>query len=292
LDGLKMKNNLSIIIPVYNEESAVSETIRQIKAVMNSLNYKYEIIAVDDGSKDKSREILEKQKNIKLIKHPYNLGYGASLKSGIKVATYDWLLITDADATYPIKDIPKLLKYVPGYDMVVGARIGKKRKIPLLRIPAKIILTAIVNFLIERKIPDLNSGFRVFRKDVALEFFHLFPSKFSFTTTLTLAYLTNDYTVKYIPIDYYKRKGKSTIKPNDFVNFFTLITRVITYFKPFRIFFLISVFLFFIAFLVFLYTKIILDQVMDITVIIILIASLQIFLFGLIAELVIKTRER
>lgn len=286
------KDKISIILPIYNEENAVSATIREIKAVMNNLNYDYEIIAIDDGSKDKSREILDKQKSIKLIKHPYNLGYGASLKSGIKAAKYDWILITDADGTYPIKDIPRLLRYIPNYDMVVGARTGKKVKIPLSRIPAKIILSIVANFLTGRKIPDLNSGFRVFRKEIALEFFHLFPSKFSFTTTLTLACLTNDYTVKYIPIDYYKRKGKSTIKPNDFVNFFTLITKIITYFRPFKIFFLISIVLFFLACLVFLYTSLVLGKVMDITVIVILMASLQIFLFGLIAELIVKTREK
>lgn len=285
------KNDVSVIVPVYNEERAVGNTIKEIKSVMNNLNIKYEIIAVNDGSTDRSGEILEKEKGIKLIKHPYNLGYGASLKSGIKQAKYEWILITDADATYPIEDIPRLLKFIPDYDMVVGARVGKRVRIPLSRIPAKIILSALANFLTGRRIPDINSGFRVFRKEVALEFFHLFPSKFSFTTTLTLACLTNGYTVKHIPVNYYKRKGKSTIKPSDFVNFFTLITRVVTYFKPFKIFFLTSTILFFIAFLVFLYTKIFLDKVMDITVIVILIASLQVFLFGLIAELIVKTRE-
>ena len=281
---------ISIIVPAYNEEKAISETIKEIKKAMDY--YEYEIIVINDCSKDKTGAILTEVKGIRVINHPYNLGYGSSIKSGIKIAKGDWIFITDADGTYPIRDMPKLIPYIKNYDMVVGSRTKKQVRIPLLRKPAKILLNILARFLTGKKIPDLNSGLRIFKKSIALEFFHLFPSKFSFTTTITLACLTNDYTVKYIPIEYYKRKGKSSIKAVDFVNFLTLITRIITYFKPFKVFFLFSAILFFIAILVFLYTGIVLNKIMDITVIVLLIASLQIFLWGLIAELIVKTKER
>lgn len=286
------ENKISIILPIYNEEESISSVISQIKDVMGKTNYDYEIIAVDDGCIDGSGRILDQIRDINVIHHPYNKGYGASLKTGIKEAEGNYIFISDADGTYPIEDMPKLLKHIPNYDMVIGMRSGKNVRIPLIRKPAKIILSILANFLTGRKIPDLNSGFRVFKKEVAMEFFHLFPSRFSFTTTLTLACLTNDYAVKYVSIGYHKREGKSSIRSTDFANFFTLILRIITYFNPFKVFSFISVMLFFIAVLVFLYTKVMLGRVMDITVVVILIAALQVFLSGLIAELIVKIRER
>lgn len=283
---------LTILIPVYNEERAVGATIEWIKEAVKGINLSYEIIAVDDGSKDRSGEILSRIHGIKVINHPYNKGYGSALKTGIKAANGDWILMIDADGTYPAYEIPRLVQYLPKYDMVVGARTGKHVKIPLLRRPAKFILNRLANFLTNRNIPDLNSGFRLFKKDIALRFFHLFPSRFSFTTTITLACLTNDYSVKFVPINYFERKGKSTIHPiNDFVRFFNLIIRITTYFNPFKFFFAISLTLFFVAFLVYLYTSIIANKVMDITVIIIFLSAVQIFLFGLIADMIIKTRK-
>lgn len=284
--------DLSIIVPSYNEEKSVELTINQIKEVMSSLERtNYEIITVDDGSIDKTSKILGKIKGIKVITHPYNKGYGASLKIGIKNAKYDWILISDADGTYPIKDIPKLLRYTDKYDMVVGSR--SKRHIPLIRRLAKRIISSLANFLTNTKIPDLNSGFRVFKKEVALKFLHLFPSRFSFTITITLACLTSEYSIKYIPIEYFKRKGKSTIHPiNDFVDFLSLIIRIITYFKPLKIFGTISFIFFTLSLFIALYSILFLNKVMDITVIILFLASVQIFLFGLIAELIVKSREK
>jgi len=276
---------LSIIIPCYNEEKVLKQVILEIQ---NLIQEEYELIAVNDGSKDKTLEILQTIEGIKVINHPYNLGYGASLKTGIKNSKGSHILIIDADGTYPVKSIPELLKLYKDYDMVIGSRTGKNVQIPFFRKPAKFILSRLANYLTGRKIPDLNSGLRIFTRELAERFFHLFPSKFSFTTTITLAALTNDYTVKYIPIDYYKRTGASSIKANDFIGFTTLIIKVVTFFNPLKIFSLVSVFLFLIAFAIFLYSFIFLNRVMDITVIVILLAALQIFLFGIIAELIVK----
>jgi len=160
----------SVVIPVYNEERAVTETLDRIKKVMKP--YNSEIIAVNDGSRDKSGEILKKTKGIKVIHHPYNLGYGTSLKDGIKQAKGEYIIITDSDGTYPIEDIPKLIKLSKHFDMVVGSRTGKHVHDVALRKPAKWILKKFAKFLTGRNIPDINSGLRIFRKDMAMEFFH------------------------------------------------------------------------------------------------------------------------
>ena len=284
-----MNNLISIVVPVFNEEGAVASTMKQLKEVMDKSGYDYEIIAVNDGSKDKSLEILKNIKGINVISHPYNLGYSASLKDGIKHAKGNYILITDADGTYPIREIPNLLKHIDKYDMVVGNR--KNENIPLLRRPAKFIIAKLGNFVSGKKIPDINCGLRIFRKDIALRFWNLFPSGFSFTITITLACLTNEYTVKYVPISYFKRKGKSTIHPiKDFINFINLIARIATYFNPFKVFFSVSILLFIMGFLIFFYTFY-RGRIADITVIVILLSSLQIFLIGLVADLIVKNRK-
>ena len=147
-----MKNKISIIIPIYNEQSIVIDTIKRIKKVVPDI----EIIAINDGSSDNTYKILKSINNIKIINHPYNLGYGTSLKDGIKMATGNFIVITDADSTYPIEDIPKLVKYSDSYDMVVGARTGDKVHIPFFRKPAKWIIKVLASYLVGKKIPDIN----------------------------------------------------------------------------------------------------------------------------------------
>ena len=278
---------LSAVIPVYNEEGAVSHVIDNVQRVLDKTSFEYEIIIVNDGSTDKSRGILEEIRKIKVVHHPYNLGYGAALKTGIRNAKGDFILIIDSDMTYPIYEIPLLLKYIDEYDMVVGAR--KKVNDLISRRIAKFILSMLAYLIYGRKVPDLNSGMRIFNKEIALKFFNIYPSGFSFTTTITFAFLTNNHTIKYVPINYGKRVGKSTIHPfKDFINFATLIVRVMVYFKPFRVFLIFSMLLFLLGVFFFLYSYLMLNKVMDITVIVILLASLQVFLFGLIADLIVK----
>ncbi len=166
------------------------------------------------------------------MQNAYNLGYGASLKKGLKTARGEWIIITDADGTYPIDKIPELIKHTPKYDMVVGSRQTDNDYFG--RRPAKYILKKIAGFVVGRNIPDLNSGLRVFRRDVAMEFYSLYPSGFSFTSTITLACMSSDYTVKYVDIPYYKRVGSSGIKPFHFFAFINLIIKMFLYFKPLR----------------------------------------------------------
>ena len=226
---------VSVLIPAYNEEESITGTVEAIRKYAGMVKA-MEIIVINDGSRDRTGEIA-RTLPVTLIEHETNTGYGSGLKDGLRQAQYEFILIADADGTYPLEDIPRLLAEAPNYAMVVGARTGAIVKVPPLRKPGKWLITRLAEYLSQRKIPDLNSGFRVFRKDVALRFLTLYPDGFSFTTTITLAMLTNHYKVKFIPINYHRRVGKSSIKPlRDFTNFTILIIRICAYFKPLNVF--------------------------------------------------------
>lgn len=226
---------VSVLIPAYNEEESISGTVEAIRKYAGMVKA-LEIIVINDGSRDRTGEIA-RTLPVTLIEHETNTGYGSGLKDGLRQAQHEFILIADADGTYPLEDIPRLLEEAPNYAMVVGARTGAIVKVPPLRKPGKWLITRLAEYLSQRKIPDLNSGFRVFRKDVALRFLTLYPDGFSFTTTITLAMLTNHYKVKFIPINYHRRVGKSSIKPlRDFTNFTILIIRICAYFKPLNVF--------------------------------------------------------
>lgn len=227
--------SVSILIPAYNEEGAIEATVAAISA-QRAFFKDLEIVVINDGSSDRTSEIARKLP-VTLIEHPVNRGYGAALKTGLQHSKHDYILIADADGTYPLEEIPNLCAMAPDFDMVVGARTGKIVQIPLLRRPGKWIITRLAEYLSRQKIPDLNSGLRVFRKEVALRFLTLYPDGFSFTTTITLAMLTNHYRVKFVPINYLKRIGKSSIHPiRDFTNFTILIIRICAFFRPLNVF--------------------------------------------------------
>jgi glycosyltransferase involved in cell wall biosynthesis len=170
------------------------------------------------------------------LRHRSNRGYGAALKSGISAASNDYVVITDADGTYPSKYIPELLASLETADMVVGARTGANVKIPLVRRPAKWLLNRLANYMTNSKIPDLNSGLRAFRRNVAMQYFTILPDQFSWTTTITLAMHCDKYAVTYLPIDYLARKGRSKIVPWDAGSFAILILRTAMLFRPLRVF--------------------------------------------------------
>jgi glycosyltransferase involved in cell wall biosynthesis len=170
------------------------------------------------------------------LKHRENRGYGASLKSGIVAAAHDTIVISDADGTYPPEKIPSLLVALEDADMVIGARMGLDVSIPLERRAAKWVLGWLANRIAGRRIPDLNSGMRAFRRDTVVQYFSLLSNRFSFTTTITLALLGDEYRLVYLPIDYNKRIGKSKIKPWHFMEFIILILRMAMLFQPLRVF--------------------------------------------------------
>lgn len=230
-----VQSSVSVLIPACNEQESLADTVGAIDK-HRALFREMEIIVINDGSADRTAEIARTLPVI-LIEHETTRGYGASLKDGLTMAKGDLILIVDADGTYPLEEIPRLAADIGPFDMVVGARTGEHVHIPFLRRAGKWIITQLAEYLSGQRIPDLNSGLRIFRKDVALRFLRMYPDGFSFTTTITLAMLTNHYRVQFLPINYHKRLGKSSIHPvRDFINFTILIIRICACFKPLNVF--------------------------------------------------------
>jgi glycosyltransferase involved in cell wall biosynthesis len=230
-------DKVSIVVPVFNEERAVREVLAELCAVMKDSDVPYELIVVDDGSTDETASRIRETGEAALVSHPENRGYGAALKSGIRRATGEEVLILDADGSYPVAELPGLLAARGDCDMVVGVRQGRlSRREPLRRL-GRWILKTLANYLLGTKIPDINSGMRWFRRSAALQYFNLLPENFSFTTTLTLAMLSDGRPVKYVPIQYQCRVGRSKIRPvRDLYLFLMLIIRTVVYFNPLKVF--------------------------------------------------------
>jgi glycosyltransferase involved in cell wall biosynthesis len=283
-----VEDTITAVVPVYNEEKALREVIEKLKVVLDRGRFKYEIIVVDDGSGDRTPEILNEIGGIQVVTQLTNMGYGKALKTGISRAKGNWVLIIDADGSYEAGDVPELLERRKGCDMVIGLRSGRKTYDSFLRKPAKWFLNKLAGYLAGVNIPDLNSGLRVFRKDLALKFWHLFPDRFSFTTTLTMCFLASGYTIEYVNINYLKRIGKSKIMPSHFLQFINLVIKLVIYFEPLKIFIPVSITIFLVGVFFALYSFFCLDRIMDVTVVVLLLTSLQIFFFGLLAELIVK----
>ena len=244
---------ISVVIPAYNEEMTILETINEINEICNEgLLASYEIIIINDGSTDKTPEILN-QTNITVINHPHNIGYGRSLKDGIRSAKYDTIVITDADGTYPFNHVPKLLEeYKKGFDMVVGERTGKHCHKSIVKATLRRILRFIVEFGAERKIPDINSGLRVFSKSTVMPMLGRLCNTFSFTTSMTLGYMMSGRFVKYVQIPYLERRGKTKVKLfKDSLRTLQYILQAINYYNPIKLFLLFMGFCIFLSFLFF-----------------------------------------
>lgn len=281
-----MDKNVSVVIPAFNEENGIGTILDSVKNVLAANNFTYELLVVNDGSTDRTGEVARK-KGAKVITHTMNQGYGASIKAGVQHAAHGIILITDGDGTYPADKIPELLEGMRDSPMVVGSRIGRNIKVPLIRRPAKWALTKLASYLSESPIDDLNSGLRAIDKAIFNNFKKILPDGFSLTTTITLAMLCNGYSVKYIPITYNRRIGKSKIRPiRDTLNFLQLILRTVLLFNPLKVFIPASLLLFFAAFFIFFYSFFFLPFTMDVTAIVLLMGGIQILAIGMIADLI------
>ncbi len=227
--------SVSVILPAFNEEDAVREQVGAVRDVLYSHGIEHEIVVVDDGSEDRTAEEAIRT-GARVLRHPENRGYGAAIKTGILAASSDEVVIIDADGTYPADEIPHLVEKLRSADMVVGARTGRDVSIPWMRRPAKWLLGWLATRISDQSIPDLNSGLRAFRRACAEQYFPILSNRFSFTTTLTLALLADDYRVVYHPINYYARVGRSKIQPRHFMDFVVLILRMSMIFQPLRVF--------------------------------------------------------
>jgi len=232
---------VSVVIPAFNEAAHVGEQLRRVEAVLATTGWQYEILVVDDGSTDATASAAARvaalaPARVRVVRRAKNAGYGAALKLGVRLARYDWILITDADGTYPAEAIPALLARGPTHSMVVGARIGTTVRVPLERRPAKWFLNRLASYLAGQPLPDLNSGLRLMRKSLVVRYAHLLPEGFSFTTTITLAAACSGHPVAYVPIDYHARLGQSKIRPRHAYDFTLLIIRTIVFFNPLKVF--------------------------------------------------------
>jgi glycosyltransferase involved in cell wall biosynthesis len=227
-----MPDSLSIIVPVYNEEKSIAEFHENLLRTMDASGIPYSVLYVNDGSTDASGAILGRL-NTNVVTHDVNRGYGAAIKAGIRHSSGSMIAIIDCDGTYALNDIPMLYRENLKADMTVGARKGHRG----LGTLSKRILRAFASYAVEYPIPDLNSGLRVFTREMALQLFQLLPNGFSLTSTLTLGALYMAYNVKFIPIQYNVRTGKSKIRPlKAFIGFTLLIFRTMVLFNPLKFF--------------------------------------------------------
>ncbi|MBA3857748.1 MAG: glycosyltransferase family 2 protein [Cyanobacteria bacterium PR.3.49] len=233
---------ISVVIPAYNEAPSIGETVLSIRAVLNNSGQSSsEIIVVDDGSTD-STAAQARISGAIVIRHPKNAGYGFALKSGISAAAFDTIVITDADLTYPADAIPNLIQeYYKGFDMVVAARSGKHYHESVIKMPLRMVLKLLVEFTAGRKIPDVNSGLRVFSRKAILPHFPHLCNTFSFTTSLTLAFMMVGRFVQYVPIEYHPRIGQTKVRLlRDSVRTLQYITQAIVYYNPMKLFLMLS----------------------------------------------------
>jgi len=299
---------ISIIIPMYNEEEAIGGDLDTIIQTMSGSDVPWEIIVVDDGSTDASAEIVRQRlrpeacpepsrraqpegEGVRLIQHPYNRGTGAARTTGLQHARGDVIVMTDGDGTYPNRDIPRLLTHIGEYDMVIGARTMETGSLKWLRSPAKLFIRLLASYLTGVRIPDLNSGFRAFKKGIAERFLDILPTTHSWVGTQTVAFLSEGYAVKFIPIDYYQRKGRqSSFHPiADTYNYISLVVRTIMYFNPLKVFLPVAL-----ALIVVGAVKLVRDivyyrsfYVPGVTLMLIL-TAIQVGAIGLLADLIVK----
>lgn len=277
---------ISIIIPIYNEEEVIEQTLKNIIEVSLKFKEIVEIIVVNDGSSDNSLEKIKKFDNIVVLDQPYNIGYGAALKRGIRESIGEYILFIDSDGQHDANDIENIIKDHKKYDMIVGKRITIKGS-PVNRWAGKIFLTKFASYLAEFNIEDLNSGFRIVNKEKALKFISVYPNGFSITTTMTMTFIKAGFTLKYIPINIHKRIGSSTLKPvNDGIRTLLLIFKTVVIFHPMKVFFPISIILFLGGILSLSYEFMYRSINIPDSAILLFTCSLLVFFFGLLADMI------
>lgn len=288
--------DLTIVVPAYNEEEALGPDLDDLRAVMEGSRWRYEILVVDDGSDDGTAEVAGTRPWAQLIQHPYNKGVGAARTTGVRAARGRWIAFTDADRTYPNDRLPDLLAEMEaGADMVIGARQVEAGTMRWLRMPAKAFIRKLAEFMTGSRIPDLNSGLRVQRRDVTLRFVPLLPSSHSWVSTITIAFLSAGWQVRWIPIDYYPRVGHSTFHPiRDSYNYLSLVVRTVMYFNPLKIFLPLGLLLLGLGTAKYLFYDLLyrsdLSYVapMPGTTLALLVTGLQVLVIGLLADLVVR----
>ena len=279
------RNDISIIIPTHNESETIGNMVYKIK----DLYPDFEVIVINDGSSDNTADIAKEAGAI-VYSHPYNIGNGAAVKSGIRIASGDVLVFMDGDGQHDPEDIEKILKYFPDYDMVVGER-SREDQVSLFRGIGNSMLNRLAGYVAKFSIKDLTSGFRAVKAEIAHNLLYLLPNTYSYPTTMTLGVLRSGRSLRYVPIHVKKReKGKSNISLfRDGVRFFMIITKICALYSPFRIFLPVSFFIFLIGFFYYLYTYFTAGRFTNMSALLFT-TSIIVFFMGIISEQISQMR--
>jgi polyisoprenyl-phosphate glycosyltransferase len=281
--------DVTVVLPVYNESGHLRQEIDRIRDALEASPYSYEIVVVDDGSDDGSGEQLDELDGIRLIRFAQNRGSGSARKAGTHAARGRVVVWTDADMTYPNERIPELVTELAGWDQVVGARTSEEGTAKLARVPTKWFIRRLASYLVETPIPDLNSGLRAFRADVARQYLHLLPPGFSCVTTITMSFLANGYSVKYLPIEYSPRAGRSKFHWwRDTRRYLTQVVRLVLSYNPLRIFLPLGILLTVLGLAKLGYDWVDKDFRLAANTLLILFAAFQVFAIGLLADLFVR----
>jgi glycosyltransferase involved in cell wall biosynthesis len=289
MDGSEL--DVTVVLPVFNEAGHVLAEIDRIRAALEDSPYTYEIIVVDDGSTDGSTAVLADVEGIRLVRFTRNRGSGSARRAGTAAARGRVTVWTDADMTYPNERIPELVGRLEAehLDQVVGARTSEQGTVRALRVPAKWMIRRLAQYLVEEPIPDLNSGLRAFRTEVARQYLHLLPPGFSCVTTITMAFLANGYSVGYVDIDYAPRAGESKFHWwRDTKRYATQVIRMVLSYNPLRVFLPIAMLLGAVG-----GVKLVVDLVRydfrpALNTMLILFAMFQVLMTGLLADLIVR----
>lgn len=235
--------HLTVLLPAYDEEAAIQGVLAEIVEALAEEDTTYEILVVDDASRDRTADLAERfaaecwQCPVRVIRLPVNRGAGAARKVGVRAARGAIVVMLDADGTYPPGTIRELVRHFPAYDQVNGARTSEQGTLPWLRRPAKWLIRQLASCLTGHQIPDLNTGLKAFKREAMLPWLWVVPDGFSCVTTMTLAFLTNGYAVKYVPTEYRPRIGRSKFHPiKDTLAYVSTVLRIVLYFRPLKVF--------------------------------------------------------
>ncbi|MBU1057802.1 MAG: glycosyltransferase family 2 protein [Proteobacteria bacterium] len=281
---LEKKYEVTVLLPAFNEELAIAATVIRIKELYPD----FEVLVIDDGSTDNTMQAaMEAGANV--WPHPYNIGNGAAVKTGLRTAQGEWVIMMDADGQHAPEDIKRLLAERDRYDMIVGARTTSSET-SLHRDLANWLYNGLASYVTKFNVMDLTSGFRLVRKSVAMKYLYLLPNTFSYPSTITMAYLRSGRTVKYIPINSKKRQGKSKISLiKDGTKFLLIIVKIATLFAPLRIFLPISFSLFFLGCLLYAYTYMVDQRFTNMSALLFSTSGI-VFMMGLVSEQISQMR--
>ncbi len=285
--------DVSIVLPVHNERGHLAQEVDRIRATMDASPLSYELIVVDDGSTDDSAEVTREVGGVQLVTLATNRGSGAARRAGAAAARGEVVVWTDVDMTYPNDRIPELVAALDGHDQVVGARTSEEGRLKAIRVPAKLAIRKLAEYLTETDIPDLNSGFRAFRRDVGQQFIHELPDGFSCVTTLTMSFLSNGYSVRYVEIPYEARAGRSKFHWwTDTKRYLRQVVRMALSYNPLRVFMPIGLLLLAVAIGKLAYDWTTRDFRLAANTLLLFLVAFQVLTTGLLADLVARGQRR